>query len=98
MRNGRPLDFLLQINLADLQGLQSGLDLPAQGLLSFFYDTQEQPWGYDPAHGDGHCIVLLEAGDLQRLLSSGLGAATSVLGRWRTHGRGVPERWHRLGR
>ncbi|MGA6539353.1 YwqG family protein [Stenotrophomonas sp. NPDC101269] len=67
MRNGRPLDFLLQINLADLQGLQSGLDLPAQGLLSFFYDTQEQPWGYDPAHGDGHCIVLLEAGDLQRL-------------------------------
>ncbi|WP_422510215.1 YwqG family protein [Stenotrophomonas sp. GZD-301] len=65
--NGRPLDFMLQINLADLQGLQSGLDLPTQGLLSFFYDAQEQPWGYDPAHRDGHCAVLFDAGDLQRL-------------------------------
>lgn len=64
---GRPLDFMLQINLADLQGLQSGLDLPAQGLLSFFYDAQEQPWGYDPADRDGHQIVLLDAGNLQRL-------------------------------
>jgi len=37
---GRALDFLLQINLADVQGLQCGLDLPAQGVLSFFYDTE----------------------------------------------------------
>lgn len=64
---GRPLDFMLQIDLADLQGLQSGLDLPAQGLLSFFYDAQEQPWGFDPADRDGHHIVLFDAEGLQRL-------------------------------
>ena len=39
----RPLDFLLQINLAesmefDLQGL-----LPSSGMLTFFYDLQNQP-------------------------------------------------------
>ena len=44
-----PLGFLAQIDCAaasphDLSGL-----LPRAGLLSFFYDLAEQPWGYDPA-------------------------------------------------
>lgn len=64
---GRALDFLLQIDLADLQGLQCGLDLPAQGVLSFFYDTDTQPWGYDPADLSGHGIYLFDPGELQRL-------------------------------
>ncbi|QHB71895.1 YwqG family protein [Stenotrophomonas sp. 364] len=64
---GRPLDFLLQINLADVQGLQCGLDLPAQGVLSFFYDTDTQPWGYDPADRGGHGVRLFDADGLQRL-------------------------------
>jgi len=63
---GRPLDFLLQINLADVQGLQCGLDLPAQGVLSFFYDTDTQPWGYDPADRGGHGVRLFDADGLQR--------------------------------
>lgn len=43
----RPLSFLAQLRCADLTG--SGLPLP-DGLLSFFYDLGEQPWGYDPRH------------------------------------------------
>src|SRR5574337_344305 len=45
---GKPMGFIGQFDLAeasksDLQGL-----LPRAGLLSFFYDLYEQPWGYDP--------------------------------------------------
>jgi uncharacterized protein YwqG len=44
----KPMGFIGQFNLSsasasDLQGL-----LPKQGLLSFFYDLYEMPWGYDP--------------------------------------------------
>lgn len=47
--NGRPLSFLLQINLKDVAVFPVAQDLPNTGLLSFFYDAQEQPWGFDPA-------------------------------------------------
>ena len=45
---GRRLDFLVQIDLAaasthDRTGL-----LPTSGRLAFFYDIDEQPWGFDP--------------------------------------------------
>eukprot|EP00966_Prymnesium_polylepis_P273863 6326399-Prymnesium_polylepis.2 len=39
--NDRPLDFLLQLNLGDI----SSPLLPTCGLLSIFYDIQNQPWG-----------------------------------------------------
>jgi uncharacterized protein YwqG len=45
---GRPLDFLLQINLRDLNGHTLAPGLPSEGLLAFFYELEEQPWGYDP--------------------------------------------------
>jgi uncharacterized protein YwqG len=43
-----PLDFLLQINLAEAYAFNQTASLPKSGLLSFFYDLKEQPWGYDP--------------------------------------------------
>ena len=47
-QNGRPLSFLAQFQCKELAAFdQSGL-LPKTGLLSFFYDLEEQPWGYDP--------------------------------------------------
>lgn len=55
----RPLSFLAQLGCADLAG--SGLPLPA-GLLSFFYDLQERPWGYDPLHR-GAWLVLFTPPD-----------------------------------
>lgn len=60
---GRPLDFLLQINLGDLAGLQTGLDLPATGRLLFFYDVEEQPWGASPDDAGSAQVIYLEDTD-----------------------------------
>ncbi|MBF9219816.1 YwqG family protein [Hymenobacter ruricola] len=46
---GRPLSFLAQLNLAELAAFPAAAALPAAGWLSFFYDAQEQPWGFRPA-------------------------------------------------
>ena len=45
-----PLAFLAQVNLAEVAEALSDDEnpLPASGLLSFFYDAYDQPWGYDP--------------------------------------------------
>jgi uncharacterized protein YwqG len=47
--DGWPLSFLGQINLAHAADFDVNQDLPPQGLLSFFYDAQRTPWGFDPA-------------------------------------------------
>lgn len=67
-RRGRPLSFIGQINLADLAAFPSADGLPARGLLSFFYDAYEQPWGFDPEDaGSWRVMYLLQApSDLQR--------------------------------
>ena len=48
-RKKRPLAFLAQFRCADLAELDSTGLLPCDGLLSFFYELDSQPWGYDPA-------------------------------------------------
>lgn len=60
----RALDFLLQLDLAALPSLGATNPLPRQGLLTFFYDCENQPWGYDPAHQDGFRVLLLDGDDL----------------------------------
>ena len=55
--DGRPLDFLLQVNCAEVAEYDLENDLPTAGLLSFFYDLEEQPWGYDPEDLDGFKVV-----------------------------------------
>jgi uncharacterized protein YwqG len=47
------VDFLLQINLGDVQHLDEAGSLPTAGLLSFFYDLKERPRGYDPKRLNG---------------------------------------------
>jgi uncharacterized protein YwqG len=49
----RDLDFLLQVDLAEIAELDSINVLPKSGILTFFYDLENQPWGYDPDHLDG---------------------------------------------
>lgn len=51
----RPLSFVGQLNCADLA--PSELPLPRSGLLSFFYDLDEQPWGYAPEHAGAWKVV-----------------------------------------
>ena len=54
---GRPLDFLLQLDLSEVSKFDKSGLLPNEGLLSFFYDLEDQPWGFDPEDLDGYKIV-----------------------------------------
>lgn len=44
-----PQSFIAQINLADTAPLDLDGVLPSEGLLSFFYDSDQRVWGFDPA-------------------------------------------------
>ncbi|MDF9715713.1 DUF1963 domain-containing protein [Nocardioides sp. ChNu-153] len=44
---GRPLSFLLQVDLAEVRAALGPNDLPDAGVLAFFYDAAGQPWGFD---------------------------------------------------
>jgi uncharacterized protein YwqG len=55
-KGGQPLSFIAQFELAALPRLQ-GLPLPDDGSLFFFYDADNQPWGYDPKDA-GCCKVI----------------------------------------
>jgi uncharacterized protein YwqG len=55
--NKRPLAFLAQIAFSELPAIDDPLKLPQTGLLSFFYDVVEQPWGYDPKNSGSSCVV-----------------------------------------
>jgi uncharacterized protein YwqG len=46
--NGSPLDFLMQVNLSELNMYSRPKPLPEAGMLYFFYDTSEQRWGFAP--------------------------------------------------
>ena len=46
---GARLGFLARLSLAELHAVQSISWLPESGALLFFYDVEQQPWGYDPA-------------------------------------------------
>ena len=52
-----PLSFLSQIDFREMRGFGGdGLVLPTDGVLTFFYDVEEQPWGYDPSHSSGWAL------------------------------------------
>ena len=48
--HGRALSLVAVIDLADLSRLDTGLPLPGDGYLNVFYEVDDQPWGFDPAH------------------------------------------------
>lgn len=50
------LSFLAQLNLAELPCVEA-LGLPGGGLLSFFYDVEAGPWGFDPRDREAHRVV-----------------------------------------
>lgn len=60
----RPLDFLLQLDLRAIAPLVPPGTLPDRGLLTFFYDLDNQPWGFDPKDSDGSKVVLISEPDL----------------------------------
>lgn len=59
----QPLEFMAQINLADVAQAGCDLPLPEKGILLFFYDAQIQPWGFDPCDGVGTRVMYAELED-----------------------------------
>lgn len=47
------LDFLAQIDLSELSETFASSLIGEQGILSFFYDVDDQPWGFDPKDRSG---------------------------------------------
>ena len=60
--NGRPLSLLLQLDLADLDGLPGMEVLPSSGTLQFFYDVSTKPWGYRRSDRRGWRVLFAPPG------------------------------------
>ncbi len=58
----RPLSFLGQINLSEVEALDVEHLLPTKGMLYFFYDCDTMRWGFDPK--DRGCARVIYYDDL----------------------------------
>ena len=67
--NGTPLTFLVQFDLADVFASLGETELPSQGMLSFFYEAEAQPWG-DESSDEGAWKVIWTP-DVDRLARRG---------------------------
>jgi hypothetical protein len=65
-----PLVFLAQVDLGQAARTLPADEtpLPASGVLSFFYDAYDQPWGDDPE--DRHDFRVIYSGPAEELLSA----------------------------
>jgi uncharacterized protein YwqG len=64
--NGKHLGFIAQVNLKDVAELNVDPALPKSGVLSFFYEADEQPWGFDPTHKGSARVLYFSAENLTR--------------------------------
>lgn len=58
---GVPQSFIAQVNLAETHEYDQDGKLPDVGMLSFFYDSGQRVWGFDPSDRDGWKVVYTEA-------------------------------------
>jgi uncharacterized protein YwqG len=58
-RNGKKLSFLARLSLAEIQQASPLAWLPQDGALLFFYDVEQQPWGFDPKDRGGWAVLLV---------------------------------------
>lgn len=54
---GKPLSFVGQLNLAEVASFPCCAELPSCGLISCFYDSEQQVWGFDPADKGGFVVL-----------------------------------------
>ena len=55
--DGKDLTFLASINLAEIAATEVIPWLPETGTLLFFYDAENQPWGFDPKDRGGWSVI-----------------------------------------
>ena len=80
-RNGSRLSFLARISLPEVQAAHPIDWLPDTGALLFFYDTVQQPWGFDPKDRGGWAVLLVPDLADVTLRSDGLSTEESPLPR-----------------
>ena len=56
LRNGTRLSFLARLSLSELHRAYRIPWLASEGALLFFYDIDEQPWGFDPKDRGGWIV------------------------------------------
>lgn len=56
---GAPLNFVAQINLAEVAAVTNS-PLPARGMLFFFYDAEAFGWGFEPEDRHGQRVFLFD--------------------------------------
>jgi len=56
-RDGRPLAFIAQIDLASQPRGLAGQGLPSTGMLLFFYDATQTTWGFDPKDAGSFAVI-----------------------------------------
>ncbi|MEO8534541.1 MAG: YwqG family protein [Flavobacterium sp.] len=62
----KPMSFLAQINLTEIKPFDLDDKLPNEGILYFFYDAEQETWGFDPK--DRGCSkVYFYEGNLENL-------------------------------
>lgn len=86
----RPLTFLAQFNCEELAQFDKEHLLPDHGLLSFFYETDTQCWGYDPK--DQGCARVYWFEDMSALSAADFPADIEASSQWSRSGwnRNVP--------
>lgn len=62
----KPLAFLCQIDFATIHSSESTMLLPRDGILYFFYDQEQNTWGFDPKdRGSWKLIYVNEKNELE---------------------------------
>jgi len=54
---GEPLSFLAQIDLSEVPSGADRLGLPESGMLSFFYNEDQETWGYNQYDGESWRVI-----------------------------------------
>ena len=65
----RPLSFIAQINLSEVAKYDTEKLLPTTGILYFFYETNQETWGFDPEDIGSWKVIYLDGvmSDLKRI-------------------------------
>ncbi|MBY0417268.1 MAG: DUF1963 domain-containing protein, partial [Pararheinheimera sp.] len=56
-KNNKPLGFIAQLDLGEINLSRNIEWLPDSGRLLFFYDLEEWPWGFDPNDKGGWAVI-----------------------------------------
>jgi len=55
--SGQVLSFLAQFEMSEIHAFDQQNLMPLDGRLWFFYECNEQPWGFDPKHKSGWRVI-----------------------------------------